>query len=243
MNKKNTKESNMYSKGIYFKNKTRHSKDARFKVKPIMNFLKVYLEKYSLKVNSYADVGCGSGQFAELFVNELKIIFSSIKTFKAFDVSPHVNELSSKNLDFQFGDFTETNEHFDLVTLIDVFEHVINPSEFLKKISKRTNFIILHIPLEDCMSVNFRTLQKRKINNPGHLLYLNINSAINLITSSNFKIIDFEYSTEAIKAPSNNESILQKIFFPIKFIVFKSNKYLYSKIFGNSLIVFARSNG
>ncbi len=237
------KKENMYSKGVYFKNKNRHSEDARFKVKPIINLLKDYLEKHSLKINSYADVGCGSGQFAELFVNELKLIFSSIKIFKAFDVSPHVTELSSENLIFQFSDFTVTNEHFDLVTLIDVFEHVINPSDFLKKISKRTKFLILHIPLEDCMSVNFRILQKRKINNPGHLLYLNINSALNLITSSNLKIIDFEYSTEVIKAPSNKRSILQKLLFPIKFIVFISNKYLYSRIFGNSLIVFAKSNG
>jgi hypothetical protein len=97
----------------------------------------------------------------------------------------------------------------------------------------------MHIPLEDCLSVNVRNLQKRKIVDPGHLIFLNINSAINLITFSGLKIVDYEYSVESINAPSNNFTILQKIAYPFKYILLKSNPYLFSRIFGISLIIIA----
>ena len=98
---------------------------------------------------------------------------------------------------------------------------------------------MMHIPLEDCLSVNIRNLQKRKITNPGHLVFLNINSAINLITYSGLKIVDYEYSVESINAPSNNTTLLQKIAYPFKYVLLKANPYLFSRIFGISLIVIA----
>jgi hypothetical protein len=139
-----------------------------------------------------------------------------------------------------FQDFTKSNEKFDLVTLNDVFEHVPMPISFLTEVGKRAKYIVMHIPLEDCLSVNIRNLQKNKIKNPGHLVFLNINSAINLITHSGLKIVDYEYSLESIHAPSNNNTLLQKIAYPFKYVLLKVNPYLFSKIFGISLIVIAK---
>jgi len=213
----------MYSEGNYFKDISRHSEDSTYKASTIKKILFKYLTDNKIAITSYADVGCGSGDIVKILGRELKQEFNSLQIIKGFDVSPHVEELNDDLVEFSFGDFTEINEKFDLVTLNDVFEHVPNPITFLNKIGKASKLVVMHIPLDNCLSVNLRSLQKRKLKNPGHLVYLDINS----------------YSKEAIKAASNNKTILQKITYPFKAIFLKINPYLYSKIFGMSIVVIA----
>ncbi len=229
----------MYSQGIYFEDPNRHSEDAPYKVISIKKILFKYLKEHKKQILSYADIGCGSGAIIKLLSNELKLNFNELQLVKGFDISPHVNNLFVDGIDFSCQDFTKTEDRYDLVTLNDVFEHISNPLFFLKEIGKRAKIVIMHIPLEDCLNVNLRDLQKKKIKNPGHLVYLNVNSAINLITLSGLKIIDYDYSKSVINAPSNNKSFFQKILYPLKYIVLKINPYLYSKIFGMSLVVLA----
>jgi SAM-dependent methyltransferase len=229
----------MYTEGVYFQDPNRHSEDAKYKVKAIKEILFKYLDDNCIQLSSYADVGCGSGEIIKLLGKELKLNYQSLCVLKGFDVSPHVKKLNDTTIEFVFQDFTKLNEKFDLVTLNDVFEHVPMPVSFLTEVGKRAKYIVMHIPLEDCLSVNIRNLQKNKIKNPGHLVFLNINSAINLITHSGLKIVDYEYSLESIHAPSNNNTILQKIAYPFKYVLLKVNPYLFSKIFGISLIIIA----
>jgi SAM-dependent methyltransferase len=229
----------MYKEGTYFKDPNRHIEDSKYKARTIKKMLFSFLKKNDIKVSSYADVGCGSGEIVKLLGKELKLNFPTLKQIIGFDISPHVEKLEDEIVTFAFKDFTKTKERFDLVTLNDVFEHVVNPMSFLTEVGKRAKYVVMHIPLEDCYSVNIRNLQKKKIKNPGHLVFLNINSAINLITNSGLKILDYQYSITSINAPSNKKTVLQKISYPFKFILLKVNPYLYSKIFGISLIVIA----
>jgi SAM-dependent methyltransferase len=229
----------MYSEGVYFQDPYRHSEDAKYKVESIKKLLFKYLNDNKIILSSYADVGCGSGEIIRLLGKELKLNFANLQILKGFDVSPHVEKLTDDFVDFSFQDFTKSEESFDLVTLNDVFEHVPNPISFLTEVGKRARYVVMHIPLEDCLSVNIRNLQRRKIKNPGHLVFLNINSALNLITYSGLKILDYEYSTDSINAPSNTTTILQKITYPFKYTLLKINPYLFSKCFGISLVVIA----
>ncbi|MFV7236110.1 class I SAM-dependent methyltransferase [Flavobacterium sp. ZB4R12] len=229
----------MYSEGIYFQDPNRHQEDTKYKVESIKKLLFKYLKNNNIQLSSYADVGCGSGEIIKLLGKELKLNFESLQILKGFDVSPHVEKIKGENVEFSFQDFTKSSENFDLVTLNDVFEHVTNPISFLTEVGKRAKYVVMHIPLEDCLSVNIRNLQKTKIKNPGHLIFLNINSAINLITYSGLKVIDYEYSLDSINAPSNNSTILQKMTYPFKYVLLKINPYLFSKFFGISLVVIA----
>lgn len=230
----------MYSEGVYFQDNSRHTEDSKYKIESIKKILIPYLINNNIELTSYADVGCGSGEIVKLLGKELKLKIKSLQVLKGYDVSPHVEKLSDETVDFSFEDFTKSNENFDLVTLNDVFEHIPNPISFLCEVGKKAKLLVMHIPLEDCLSVNIRNLQKRKIKDPGHLVFLDINSALNLITTSGLKILDYEYSKGSIKAPSNNKSILQKITYPVKSILLFLNPYIYSKIFGISIIVIAK---
>lgn len=230
----------MYSEGNYFQDINRHIEDSKYKVEAIKKVLINYLIDNKIELKSYADIGCGSGEIVKLLGSELMHKFNSLKIIKGFDISPHVKELSDELVDFDFKDFTKGTEKFDMVTLNDVFEHVPNPIDFIREVGKRAKLVVMHIPLENSFSVNVRNLQRKKIENPGHLIFLDINSAINLITFSGLKIIDYQYSKDSLKAPSNNKTFLQKIAYPIKYLFLRLNPYIYSKLFGISITVIAR---
>lgn len=232
----------MYVEGDYFKDPNRHNEDSNYKVNAIKKILFTFIKENNITINSYADVGCGSGDIVKVLGRDLKKEFETIKVIKGYDVSPHVKDIKDDLVEFCFEDFTVSLETYDLVTLNDVFEHITDPINFLKEVGKRANYVVMHIPLEDCLSVNLRNLQKTKIKNPGHLIFLNINSAINLITFSGLSVVGYEYSKKSLDAPSNNKSITQKISKPFKNFFLNINPYLYSKIFGISLVVIAKSN-
>lgn len=232
----------MYKEGTYFSDTKRHLEDSDFKVNAILRILDPVLNKNNLKINSYADVGCGAGGvllgISEAFAKNGNIL----KEVKGYDVSPHVKDMKVENVVFEHGDFVEIGTNTDLITLTDVFEHVPDPVNFIKNVSKKGKIIAFHIPLDDCLSVNLRNLQRQKIQNPGHLIFLNVNSALNMITMAGLQILDYDFSKETIKAPSNNETLLQKLFTPVKRLMVALNPWLYSKIFGFSLVVVAKAN-
>lgn len=231
----------MYKEGTYFSDTKRHLEDADFKVSAILRLLNPILETGNLKVNSYADVGCGAGGVVLGIANAFSKMGYPFEEVRGYDVSPHVKDMKVDGVSFVHGDFVEIGTKADLITLTDVFEHVTNPINFIQKVSEKGEIIAFHIPLDDCISVNLRNLQRQKIQNPGHLIFLNVNSALNMITMAGLQILDYDYSRETIKAPSNNETVLQKLFSPFKRALVAINPWLYSKVFGFSLVVIAKS--
>lgn len=229
----------MYKEGVYFSDITRHQEDCEYKVRAISRILIPVLNSKKISVNSYADVGCGSGGVTLAMKNQMENLGYKIGKVEGYDISPHLSQLKMDGIEFKIGDFAEIGEKTDLITLTDVFEHVTNPVEFISKVSKKAKVVAFHIPLDDCFTVNLRNLQRQKIKNPGHLIFLNTNSALNLITFSGLQIVDYDYSMETLSAPSNNETLFQKIAFPIKFLISKISPWLMARIFGFSLVVVA----
>ncbi|SFT40344.1 Methyltransferase domain-containing protein [Algoriphagus locisalis] len=232
----------MYKEGTYFANSKRHLEDSDFKVKAIIRLLLPILKKNEITLRSYSDVGCGAGGVLLGIADELSKNGVNLQEVKGYDISPHVNDIKIENVTFEHGDFIEIGTQTDLITLTDVFEHVPDPVDFIKKVSKKGKLVAFHIPLDNCLSVNIRGLQRQKIQNPGHLIFLDLNSALNMVTMAGLQILDYDFSKETISAPSNNETILQKVFSPLKRLLYMINPWLYSKTFGFSLVVIAKSN-
>ena len=229
----------MYKDGTYFSDITRHQEDCEYKVRAITRILIPVIKQKNIPINSFADIGCGSGGVTIAMKNQLEAEGFKMGRVEGFDISPHLSLIQADGIDFKIGDFAEIGTPTDFVTLTDVFEHVTNPVEFIGKIAEKARVIAFHIPLDDCLSVNFRNLQRQKIQNPGHLIFLNTNSALNLITFSGLQILDFDYSLETLSAPSNNQSVFQKIASPLKKLTAKISPWLMAKIFGGSLVVVA----
>lgn len=232
---------NPYKSGLYFNDIKRHSEDAEYKVAAIWRVLDPILQNEKISISSYADVGCGSGDVIKMMSKLLEDSSFNLKKKTGFDVSPHVDNIKIRDISFLKEDFCARMERYDLVTLTDVFEHVPAPVEFIRKIGELSKIVAFHIPLDDCWAVNIRNLQRSKIKNPGHLVFLDVNSALNMISIAGLKILDFDYSRETLIAPSNLSSSFQKLFFPIKYVLFKISPWLASKVFGFSLVVVATS--
>ena len=229
-----------YISGAYFQDPGRHGADAKFKAECFMRlFAKNARRINSAALRSYTDVGCGSGAAVQLIAEALRHNGVPLETVKGYDVSPHVKNLRLPSIQFVHGDFCDTGNYADLVTLFDVVEHVIDPIGFLKKISARCRILGLHIPLDDSLTNTMRDKFRDLIEDPGHLLFLDITRALNLMTLAGLKIIAYDY-TFGFLAPSGHASVLSKAIFPLRLLMSKASPWLLSKTLGGaSLMVIA----
>lgn len=227
----------VYSQGSYFVNAARHREDARFKAD---NFLRVFRrcrERCGLAVNSLVDVGCGSGDVVKIIADALQAGGSI--TFKGYDVSPHVADVHNEGVQYVHGDFCQSAEFVDLVTLFDVFEHVPDPVDFVTKIAQRCKIVACHIPLDDSWSFAVRNRYRASLHNPGHLIFLDTAAALNLLAFAGLRVVDYEY-TFAFLAPSGHRTPLAKIAFPVRYVLARLSPWLLSKTLGGaSLMVMA----
>jgi SAM-dependent methyltransferase len=229
----------VYSGGDYFQDCQRHSEDAEFKAH---NFLKLFLRTMDAarsRIRSYVDVGCGSGDIVKIVSCGLKDAGFSLTRVEGYDVSPHVGSLSHKEIRFVQGNFCQSNEEVDLVTLFDVFEHIPDPISFIKQVAERSKIIGLHIPLDNSLNVAMRDMFRSKLKNPGHLIFLDSVSALNLLAFSGLTVIAYEYTFNFL-APSGRNGTIAKLALPIRALLARVSPWLLSKTIGGaSLLVIA----
>jgi 2-polyprenyl-3-methyl-5-hydroxy-6-metoxy-1,4-benzoquinol methylase len=100
----------------------------------------------NIKPNSVLDIGCGEGRFLGLLCSNIRKV--------GVDLSPRPIKFAQAfhpNLEFYSIDANELKEVFDVVTAIEVLEHVPDEevTNFLKTLEKRTNkngHIIISVP-------------------------------------------------------------------------------------------------
>jgi 2-polyprenyl-3-methyl-5-hydroxy-6-metoxy-1,4-benzoquinol methylase len=228
-----------YSRKVYFADAQRHSADARFKADSFLKLFLRFIKRSPLSINSFVDVGCGSGDIVKMIADSLHVNGFDSVTFKAYDVSPHVLNIRNDGVEYIKGDFCESDEFVDVVTLFDVFEHVPDTIDFIKSISQRCKIMGFHIPLDYSLNIAMRNLFCSKLQNPGHLVFMDIVSALNLLAFSGLRVVDYEY-TFGFLAPSGHSTILSKIVFPLRYLLAKISPWLLSRtVDGASLIVIA----
>jgi len=228
-----------YGEGEYFANPHRHTEDARFKAECFLKLFVPLAQKKKWDIRSYADVGCGSGEVARIVSNGLRQAKFMLDVAKGYDVSPHVAQLRSETVQYVCADFCRTDERVDLVTLFDVFEHVIRPVDFLREVAERARVVALHIPLDKSLNNALRNKYRSLLNDPGHLLFMDSVDALNICAHAGLRVITYEY-TFGFRAPSGHRSVLSKIAFPLRVLMSKVSPWLLSRTIGGaSLLVVA----
>ena len=184
----------MYSDGSYFADCGRHASDAAFKANNFIRLFRRNREWGISSVQSYVDVGCGSGDATRLVADALRREGVTLKAAKGYDVSPHVQRVLQAGIQFVREDFCSSTETADLVTMFDVFEHIPDPIGFLNAIGRKCKIVGLHVPLENSWNVATRGLFREKLLHSGHLVFLDIAQVLNLLASSGLRVIDYEYT-------------------------------------------------
>lgn len=151
-------------------------------------------------------------------------------------MSPHVRELHSHSIDYVHGDYSESDDYADLVTLFDVLEHVVDPIGFLRRIAARSRIVGLHIPLDYSVSNAIRDKFQGLLEDPGHRLFLDTTLALNLLTLSGLRIVAYDY-TFGFRAPTGHGSIMSKIAYPLRLLLSKISPWLMSKTIGGASLM------
>jgi SAM-dependent methyltransferase len=226
-----------YQSGDYFATHENPEQDSPFKVEAFLRVWRGLSRERTIRVRSYADVGCGGGGVAHLVGQNLRADGETIDTVAGYDVSPHVLSLRQEGVRFHYGDFCKADAHYDLVTLFDVMEHVPDPVSFLKAVASRCNFVALHIPLDRSWVNCFFDRFRKRLTYPGHLVVLDTPMALTLVAMAGITALDYSY-THGYSAPSGTMSWLQKLAFPIRAAIAAVNPWMASRLMGGvSLMV------
>ena len=238
---------NLYTSSKYLKkNPTYHSEDSLYKYN---NFIKI-LKKNNFtfkKVKKIIDIGCGVGEILK-YLKKNKLFFRS--DFIGYDVNKYAIKIAKKNSSIKFfcKDYIKfpKNEKSDLLICADVFEHIDNDVNFLKKLHNQSKYFLFNIPLDiSLISLIRKNIFRQKFNDVGHIHFYSKYSILLKLEYCGYQIIDNIYAKNRLEHFSKKEFSIKKfLILPFQFLLDLINEDLACTIFGGySLVVMAKKYG
>lgn len=201
----------IYTSGAYLEStQTWHTEDSPWKAAQINKII----SKNHIHPLRVAEIGCGAGAI----LDELSKKDSLCRAhFEGYDISPQAIELAkrreNKRVQFLCGDLLSgTNaDHFDVLLVIDVYEHVPDYMSFLAKCRIKADYKIYHIPLDIHVSSVLRNTLISNRYTLGHLHYFTADSAIATLKDTGHEIVDYCYTNAAIDLFKQHPSIKKAV--------------------------------
>lgn len=180
------------------KNPTWDSEDSPWKAKQVSLILK----KAQLEPELVCEVGCGAGKILEVLAR-----YYPKSSFYGYDIAPSVKkfwvDILAPNVHLKVGDFfNDDSNHYDLILLLDVLEHVADPHAFLENTRSRCSHLVIHFPLD--LSVSSVLREKPLLNvrrKVGHIHYFTKNIALDLLEECGYEVLDCQYTGACFTAP------------------------------------------
>lgn len=233
-----TQEENIYQTGEYLdKNKDWHVSDSPWKAGNIFKMI----QRNNLAYKSVCEVGCGAGEI----LKQLSFKMPGDVRFEGYEISPQAYELSksreNERIKFHLKDLLEEKEslNFDIVMAIDVFEHVEDEFDFLRKLRTRGKYKIFHIPLDITINGILQDkfmLGRRTV---GHINYYTKETALATLEDTGYKVMDYFYTADSLELP--RKTLKSKIARYPRKLMYNVKPDFAVKLFGGfSLMVLAK---
>lgn len=198
----------IYRDGSYSeRNPSWHVEESPFKVRQIVRML----GRRQLAPKTICDVGCGAGAV----LAELQPHLSSDCVCWGYDVSPHAIAMcagkENERLHFCVRDIMGDSAGivFDLLLMLDVFEHVEDYIGLVRDIRPRAKYKLFHIPLD--LSVQAVARQSgllRRRDDHAHLHYFTRETALRTLTDVGYELVDYFYTPRCIEL---GDRLVQKL--------------------------------
>lgn len=233
----NVLDQNIYVDGVYLqKNPLWHIDESPFKVRQILRMMK----KHGIDPKTIGEAGCGAGEV----LNLLQKALGPTCRFKGYDISPHALAMcegrANDRLHFELADISQDEgAFFDLMLILDVFEHVEDYFGFLKGIRSKSDLKIFHIPLDLSVQAVLRRrglLTRRE--NFGHIQYFTKETALQTLKDVGYDIVDYFFTPRCIEL---GDQMAQKMARLPRRVCFAIHPDLTVRVLGGySLLVLAR---
>ena len=227
----------IYKDGTYLKNNPDwNAGDSSFKANKIVQLLR----KHKLILESVCEVGCGSGEMLVKLSSQLPNV-----NFVGVDISQDAINIAktkeTSQIRFELRDITNNhfNQHFDLILVIDVIEHIENYFKFLRDVRPRGRYTVFHIPLDMCMWSLFReNMLIESKDRVGHIHAFTEDFIKSVLKDCGYKIIDGVYTETNLKPLKAKQKLVEFT----RRIIFKINKRFCSKTIGGMSILILAEN-
>lgn len=208
---------NIYEDGQYFnENPSWHTEDSPWKARQIIKCL----AKNQVQPETVCEVGCGAGEV----LNQLYQMMPDKVMFHGYEISPQAFQLcrerAQERLQFFRTNILEERDvsPYDVLLLIDVFEHIEDYLSFLKTIQHNGKYKIFHIPLEISVQTVLRAHMIKGRKKYGHLHYFTKETALATLEDAGYSILDWFYTPEQLDLPNRSArstilNIPRKLFF------------------------------
>jgi SAM-dependent methyltransferase len=227
-----------YNDGSYLSNHPDwHVADSPFKAANVEGIL----TKNNVAFESAVEIGCGAGQV----LAELAKRFPAAN-FVGCDISSEASEFWSTNLSnvrYELGSLADSDQRFDLLLMMDVFEHIPDYMGFLERHRALAQTFVFNIPLDMHvfgLLIDHQVSGRKKY---GHLHYFSQSTAFATLRDCGFRVIDSVLIPGFRDAPreSSRATLRQKMIFYPRWLAYSVSPKWSAKLFGGTnLLVLAQ---
>ena len=166
------------------------------------------LRKHDLAPASICDLGCGTGGVLDNLSRQLPPATRLV----GFEISPQAIALApdERKQRVAIVNRDRPDEHFDVLLMLDVFEHVDDYLGFLRSVSGSADRFIFHIPLDLSVQSVLRTsplLGAREW--LGHLHYFTRDTALATLHDAGYRVVDDEFTLPAVELWGGKSRLLR----------------------------------
>jgi SAM-dependent methyltransferase len=215
-----------------------HTKDSYWKASQIIKMI----DRNRLEPKEVVEIGCGAGEILSQLSHRMQ---DKSINFSGYEIAPDAFELCKlrikDRLNYFQQDILKIDNKFDLLLMIDVFEHIHDCYNFIREASKKSDYGIYHIPMDMSalgIIINY-PIEARK--NVGHIHHFMKDTALATIIDSGLEVIDWFYTPSAFELKVENRSFFTKTINILRRLIYWINPDFAVRLLGGfSLLVLAK---